>query len=120
MISASPAIAEQLKNQLLAESHFFLAYVYFDMIKFWGAVPYVEKALTIEDETYIPQSSREFVFDQILANLDTSVEYFTAAGVAKTTGMVNKDVANAFKSRVALYAANAADASGFLHGFEKK
>ena len=113
MISASPAIAEQLKNQLLAESHFFLAYVYFDMIKFWGAVPYVEKALTIEDETYIPQSSREFVFDQILANLDTSIELFNAAGVAKTTGMVNKDVANAFKSRVALYAANAADASGF-------
>ena len=113
MISASPAIAEQLKNQLLAESHFFLAYVYFDMIKFWGAVPYVEKALTIEDETYLPQSSREFVFDQILANLDTSIELFNAAGVAKTTGMVNKDVANAFKSRVALYAANAADASGF-------
>lgn len=112
-IGESSAIAEQLKNQLLAESHFFLAYVYFDMIKFWGAVPYVEKALTIEDETYIPQSSREFVFDQILANLDTSVDYFNAANVAKTIGMVNKDVVNAFKSRVALYAANAADASGF-------
>ena len=112
-IGESTAIAEQLKNQLLGECHFFLAYVYFDMIKYWGAVPYVEKALSIEDETYLPKATRETIFDNILANLDTSVEYFNAAGVAKTTGMVNKDVANAFKSRVALYAANAADASGF-------
>ena len=112
-IGETSVLTEQLKNQLLGECHFFLAYVYFDMIKYYGTVPFVEKALTIEDETYIPQSSREFVFDQILANLDKSVEYFNAANVAKTTGMVNKDVANAFKSRVALYAANAADASGF-------
>ena len=112
-VGESTALSEQLKNQLLAESHFFLAYVYFDMIKFWGTVPYVEKALTIEDETYLPQASRETVFDNILANLDASIEYFNAANNAKTIGMINKDVANAFKSRVALYAANAAEASGF-------
>ena len=112
-VGESTVLSEQLKNQLLAESHFFLAYVYFDMIKFWGTVPYVEKALTIEDETYLPQASRETVFDNILANLDASIEYFNAANNAKTIGMINKDVANAFKSRVALYAANAAEASGF-------
>ncbi|MBQ8888473.1 MAG: RagB/SusD family nutrient uptake outer membrane protein [Bacteroidaceae bacterium] len=112
-ISSSSAVSEQLKNQLLAECHFFLAYVYFDMIKFWGSVPYVDKALNITDETYLPRTPRETIFDNILANLDTSVQYFNAAGVAHTTGMVNEDVANAFKSRVALYAANAAEASGF-------
>ena len=112
-VGESTVLSEQLKNQLLAESHFFLAYVYFDMIKFWGTVPYVDKALTIEDETYLPQASRETVFDNILANLDQSVAYFKEANVSKTIGMVNADVANAFKSRVALYAANAADASGF-------
>ena len=105
--------SEPLKNQLLAESHFFLAYVYFDMIKYWGSVPYVDKALTITDETYLPRTKREVIFDNILENLDKSVEYFKAAGIAHTVGMVNEDVANAFKSRVALYAANAADASGF-------
>lgn len=113
-IGESPAIGEQLKNQLLGESHFFLAFVYFDMIKFWGSVPYVDKALNITDETYLPRTPRETIFDNILANLDTSAEYFKAAGVAHTAGMVNEDVANAFKSRVALYAANAAEASGFF------
>lgn len=111
-ISASN-FAESFKNQLLGECHFFLAYVYFDMIKFWGAVPYVDKALNITDETYLPQTKREVVFDNILENLDKSVTYFETAGVAHTVGMVNEDVANAFKSRVALYAANAAEASGF-------
>lgn len=121
------SFAESFKNQLLGESHFFLAYVYFDMIKFWGSVPYVDKALNITDETYLPRTKRETIFDNILDNLDKSVAYFEAAGVAHTAGMVNEDVANAFKSRVALYAACAADASGFytddaegLFKFEKK
>ncbi len=112
-IGESSALDERLKNQLLGECHFFLAYVYFDMIKYWGTVPYVDKALSINDETYLPQASRETVFDNILASLDQSVAYFKEANVSKTIGMVNADVANAFKSRVALYAANAAEASGF-------
>ncbi|WP_286922727.1 RagB/SusD family nutrient uptake outer membrane protein, partial [Proteiniphilum sp. UBA5375] len=48
-INSSSALSENLKNQLLAESYFFRAFVYFDMIKYWGAVPYVSKALTIDD-----------------------------------------------------------------------
>lgn len=123
----SSSFSESFKNQLLGESHFFLAFVYFDMIKFWGSVPYVDKALNITDETYLPRTKREVIFDNILDNLDKSVAYFKEAGVAHTVGMVNEDVANAFKSRVALYAACAADASGFykddkegLFVFEKK
>lgn len=117
-ISASGALDASVKNQLLGECHFFLAYVYFDMIKFWGTVPYVDKALNVTDETYIPQSKREVVFDNILANLDTSLDYFTAASLpSHTAGMVNEDVVNAFKSRVALYAACAAEASAKgMHG----
>lgn len=104
-------LEENLKNQLLAESHFFLAFVYFDMIKFWGTVPYVEKALTLNDETFLPQSKREVVFDNILGNLDKAVEYFNNSSLNSELGRINKDVANAYKSRVALYAACAAEAS---------
>ena len=105
------SIAENLKNQLLAESHFFLAYVYFDMIKFWGTVPYVEKALNLGDDTFLPQTKREVVFDNILANLNTALEFFSGSNKNSEMGMVNKNVVNAFMSRVALYAANAAEAS---------
>ena len=104
-------LEENLKNQLLAECHFFLAYVYFDMIKYWGTVPYVDKALNLNDDTFLPREKREVVFDNILANLDKSVEYFGQTTLKPEVGRVSKDVANAYKSRVALYAACAAEAS---------
>ncbi len=110
-ITASGAITETDKNQLLGECYFFRAFIYFDMIKFWGSVPYVDRALTINDETYLPRTKREIIFDNILADLQKSVEYFEAYGGAHTIGMVNEDVANAYISRIGLYAANAADAS---------
>ena len=92
----SSSFSESFKNQLLGESHFFLAFVYFEMIKFWGSVPYVDKALNITDETYLPRTKREVIFDNILDNLDKSVAYFKEAGVAHTVGMVNEYVDNAF------------------------
>ncbi|HHT22301.1 MAG TPA: RagB/SusD family nutrient uptake outer membrane protein [Bacteroidales bacterium] len=110
-ITGSSALSENLRNQLLAETHFFRAFVYFDMIKFWGAVPYVDKALTVDDETYLPQNKREEIFDNILSDLNKSIEYFDKTDGRTIIGMVNKDVTTAFISRVGLYAANAADAS---------
>ena len=110
-IASSTALTENLKNQLLAEAYFFRAFVYFDMQKFWGALPYVKKALTIDDETYLPQDKREDIFDNILADLNESIKYFEAYAGNPDLGMVHKNAAKAFVSRVALYAANAAEAS---------
>ena len=54
---------------------------------------------------------KEEIFDNILSDLNESVSYFEAFGGNTEVGMLNKDVSTAFISRVALYAANAADAS---------
>ncbi len=110
-ISTSTNLTEDLKNQLLAECYFFRAYVYFDMEKYWGAVPYIDKALSVSDNTYVPQTNREVLFDKILEDLKTSADYFSKTTIKPELGMVNVDVVNSFKSRVSLYAANAADAS---------
>ncbi len=110
-LTGSSSLSENLKSQLLAETYFFRAFIYFDMIKFWGAVPYVSKALTVEDETYLPQNKREEIFDNILSDLNESVAFFEKSDGRSEIGMVNKNVTTAFISRVALYAANAADAS---------
>ena len=61
-ISSSSILTEAQKNQFLGECYFFRAFIYFDMEKFWGSVPYVDKALTIEDETYLPRTKRETIF----------------------------------------------------------
>lgn len=110
-IKNSTILKDDLKKQLLGECYFFRAFLYFDLEKFWGAVPYVDKALSVTDNTYIPQSKREVIFDNMLSDLEKSVEHFEAYGGNPAVGMINKYVANAFMSRVALYASNAAEAS---------
>ena len=103
-------MSENLRNQLLAET-FFPCIRLFRHDKILGAVPYVDKALTVDDETYLPQNKREEIFDNILSDLNKSIEYFDKTDGRSVIGMVNKDVTTAFISRVGLYAANAADAS---------
>ena len=110
-IASSGALNEQIKSQLLAECYFFRAWVYFDMEKFWGTVPYVDHALSLDENTYLPQTKRETLFDNMLADLDKSIELFGKMNGTPEIGMGNINVAKAFKSRVALYAANAASAS---------
>lgn len=110
-ISSASALTESVKSQLLAECYFFRAWVYFDMEKFWGTVPYVDHALSLDEDTYLPQTKRETLFDNMLADLDQSIELFGKMNGTPDVGMVNANVAKAFKSRVALYAADAASAS---------
>ena len=110
-IASSKSLTEQVRSQLLAECYFFRAWVYFDMEKFWGTVPYVDHALSLDENTYLPQTKRETLFDNMLGDLDKSIELFGKMNGTPEIGMVNINVAKAFKSRVALYAANAASAS---------
>ena len=110
-ISSASSLTESVKSQLLAECYFFRAWVYFDMEKFWGTVPYVDHALSLDEDTYLPQTKRETLFDNMLADLDKSIELFGKMNGTPDVGMVNANVAKAFKSRVALYAADAASAS---------
>lgn len=109
-IPTVPGMQESVKNQMLAECYFFRAFQYFELVCYWGAVPYVDKPLNIFDQTMIPRTGREEMFDLILADLDKAMELFDLSGVTPERGMVNKNVALSIKSRVALYAACAAEA----------
>lgn len=106
-----PGLTESAQNQMLAECYFFRAIFYFEMEQFWGAVPIVDRVLGVMDDTMIPRSSREALFDFILTDLDKSISYFKASSATPMLGQVDVHAAELMKSRVALYAACAADAS---------
>ena len=110
-INTSEILPDQLKNQLLGECYFFRAWVYFDMEKFWGTVPYVDHTLSLDEETFLPQIKREKLFDNMLADLDKSIDYFKKYGGNPEIGLVNIHTVYSLKSRIALYAADAAAAS---------
>ncbi len=118
-IGGSTVLGEAQKAQLLGESYFFRAWVYFEMEQYWGTVPYVDKVLTVFDETFLPRIKREALFDNMLSDLDNAILHLKINTVTPDIGIVNVAVAQAFKSRVALFAGCAAEASeNGIHSYD--
>lgn len=106
-----PGITVEELSQLLAESHAFRGLYYADMERYWGILPIITHTMTIFDETMLSQNSREEVFDQILADYNKSLEFFSKATAKPKLGLLNADAVQVLKSRTALAAACAAEAS---------
>ena len=104
-------IVESEMNQLLGECYAFRAQFYFDLERYWGGVPIITNSLTVFDETMLPRNSREEVFDQILSDYDKALEHFAKTTNKPALGYINADAVQVLKSRAALTAANAAEAS---------
>lgn len=110
-IPGVPNITEEEMSQLLAESYAFRGLFYADMERYWGILPIITETMTIFDETMLPQNSRQEVFDQILADYDKSLELFGKTAAKPALGLLNADAVQVLKSRTALAAACAAEAS---------
>ncbi|MVN20478.1 RagB/SusD family nutrient uptake outer membrane protein [Mucilaginibacter arboris] len=96
---------QTLINQYLGEAKFFRAYFYFNLVKKYGPVTWVNHVLTADQEmTQVPRDSRLLVIDSVLADLDRAVTLLPAVSNSATM-RVHKDVALTLKSRVALYEA---------------
>ncbi len=90
-------------KQYVGEAHFFRAMFYFNLLRSFGPVQWVDKVLaTTSPELYESRTPRNIVADKILADLDTASSYLTAE---KTNGYsrINKWIALLYQSRVALY-----------------
>ena len=90
-------------NKYVGEARFFRAYVYFNMVRKYGGVTWINKALPADQEVMaVKRDSRTLVVDSILADLDKAIDLLPVASNSASM-RVHKDVALAFKSRVALY-----------------
>lgn len=89
----------------LGEAYFFKAWFYFELVKKYGDVPWLNQPLYPEtDELMKARDPRTLVVDSILANLDKAVEYLNKRADAEGgNNTVSKEAALAFITRVALY-----------------
>lgn len=90
-------------QQYLGEAHFFRALIYFSLLNSYGDIQwYTTEIGTSSPELYKPRDPRNFVADNIIADLDTAVMYLSAD---KTDGSsrLNKWIALLIQSRIALY-----------------
>lgn len=96
-----------LSNHYIGEAHFFRAWYYFDLLRKFGDLPIITKVLSIEnpdDEAvlYGSRSSRTDVATFILEELDQAISLMKI-GNEVGPSRLNKDIAELFKARVALY-----------------
>lgn len=92
---------EKLVKEYTALARFFRAYFYFEKIKRFGDVPWVEAALDSDSpELQNPRDDREFVFSKLLDDLDAAIEGLPAT---KNVYRVTKWTAVAFKAKVCLF-----------------
>lgn len=91
-------------NQYVAEIKFFRAYDYFNKVKRFGDVPWIDKDLNVNDETYLykPRTPRKEVIDNILADLQFGAENLKPASQLEL-GRLHKFAALQMIVRVALY-----------------
>jgi len=95
-----------LINKYLGEARWFRAYAYFELVKRYGDVPLILKALTTSDEElYSPRLDREIILDTVYADLDYAAAHCPVASsqTAAEYGRITRSTALALKSRIALF-----------------
>ena len=96
-------LSESDRNNILGQAHFFRAWIYFDLIKQFGDVPYVTEPLELSEQADLTRTDWETCYKNVMADFDEAIKMLPETS---TQGRANKYVARAYKARAALYYAN--------------
>ena len=92
-----------VRNNYIGIARFFRAYFYYNMMKTFGDLPWIDHALDVSDSLiYATQDKRTLIADKIKEDLDFAIENITNKKDASAS-TITSSVAAAFKSRVCLW-----------------
>ncbi|SDG59532.1 Starch-binding associating with outer membrane [Dyadobacter soli] len=93
-----------LVNPYVGETLFFRALFYFDKLKTFGDLPWINAPLTTTDSLILqaPRLSRSVIADSIIHDLDRAIALLPGKAAAEPS-RINKEIAMLLQSRVALY-----------------
>lgn len=100
--------SEQKKiNMLLGEAYAIRAYAYWNIVRFFGDVPYTELPTADLTTFSSPRVSRDTIYDHCIADLQKAVELLPwySEGMITTPERFSKNSAYGILARLALYAA---------------
>ncbi|SMO40332.1 RagB/SusD family nutrient uptake outer membrane protein [Solitalea koreensis] len=91
-------------NPYVGEAYFFRAYFYFNMLKTFGDLPWINKVMQVSDSTmiYSARLPRNIIADSIINDLDKAINLLPTKSKAQTM-RINKEIAMGLQSRIALY-----------------
>ena len=99
-------LSQDAMNRIEGQTRFFRAYLYFDLIKQFGDVPYTAEPLTISELPDITRTNWKEVYDHAMEDVNAAINMLPATWDAANKYRVNKAAANMLKAEMALYFAN--------------
>ena len=95
------------KENYLGLARFFRAYFYFEKVKRFGDVPWIDHTIEVNDEAtlYGPRDDRFTVMEHVLEDLNYAIDHITMT-IDPTCTHITKYAAMAYKTRVCLYEAS--------------
>ncbi len=85
-----PRVSESVRMNYIGLARFFRAWFYFDKVKRFGDVPWINKAMEVDDpDLYAARDSRTLVMDSVLADLDFACEHITLTS-DQTSSLITK------------------------------
>jgi len=90
------------KAPLLGEARFLRAVAYFDLVRIYGDVPLVLNPPVYGDDLLFPRTSKDKVYEQIVADLEFAAEHLTLQRTGLNVGRATKGSALAYLAKVSL------------------
>jgi hypothetical protein len=101
--NVDPKVPADIRKNYTGIAKFFRAYFYFEKVKRFGDVPWINKPLDVTDPIlYGPRDPRTLVMDSIVADIDYACANIKSTSDA-TRSLVTKYVAYALKARICLF-----------------
>lgn len=106
-ILGESTIDESRKNRLLGESRFLRGLYYFNLVRFFGGVPKIDKVLTPEEangDAAQTRASKDEIYALIIADLEFAAANLPLKGEqGAVVGRATKGAAHAYLAKVYLY-----------------
>ena len=91
------------KERTSAEARFLRAKFYFDLVRLFGRIPFIDHTLGASEYYEIDQVSQEKVYELIIDDLESAIEVLPETVNSANTGRVTKGAAQALLARVYLF-----------------
>ncbi len=99
-------LSQSDKEPIAGQAYFFRGYIYFELIRKFGDVPYIDQPLKLTDVEDITRTSKDEIYTKIMADFDKAFSYLPEEWPATQWGRITKGAAMAMKARAALYFGN--------------
>lgn len=105
--NTSSKVSETIRNNYSGIARLFRAYLYYNKLVQYGAVPWIDVPLEPDSpDLYKAQDSRDVIISNIISDLDFAAEHITEDGITPNSNTVNRWTALFFKSRFCLFEAS--------------